>query len=181
MGTVALLERKYAGALLACAEEQKVGDDIARQIRVLAETLAQPDLQKLLANPQLGKQKKLSLLCRLNGNPEGIFHNFLALVVERRRESLLPGICHHFCLLHLESQGTREGVLETTYPPGPETVNLIATQLAEAFGLKKVLLTVHQNPDLLAGMRVTIGGRLIDASVAGRLAELKNRLLGLPL
>jgi len=178
---VALLERKYAGALLACALAQKVDGEVARRIRELDELLRRPDLRRLLADPRLGKERRLTLLLRLTGEPEGLFRNFLALVVERRREELLPAICRDFCRLHLESRGTREGELETARPLDPQEVDRLAGALARQLGVKKVLLTVRENPGLMGGIRATIGGRLFDASAAGRLDELRRRLMSLPL
>jgi len=52
------------------------------------------------------------------------------------------------------------------------------TAVLARFTGKRVLLEERTDPDVLAGVRVRVGDRLIDGSAAGRLQRLREELLG---
>jgi F-type H+-transporting ATPase subunit delta len=71
--------------------------------------------------------------------------------------------------------------VETAYPLAPEMRERILESLAKTTG-HRVAISEKTNPELLGGLRIRIGDRILDASIAGRLEQLKQRLLssGLP-
>jgi len=178
---VGVLERRYAKALLEAALERGEAESVGGKMETLAAALGEKAFRSFLADPVVPKEKKLQVLGKVLGGLEGLVGNFLKMTVRRRRESSLPLICRNFHDLYLEAQGAVEGVVETARPLDEEARLRLSEALAEKLGKKKVILEVRERPELLAGARVRVAGKLFDSSAAGRLEELRRRLLGVPL
>ncbi len=176
-----VLERRYAKALLEAALEKGEAQAVSAGVEALASALEEKKIWDFLAAPVVSKERKLEVLGKLVGGLDGLFGRFLEMVVARRREGALPLICRNFHDLHLEAQGAVEGVVETARPLSEEEVERLSRAMARALGKKKVILEVRERPELLAGARVRVAGRLYDSSAAGRLEALRRRLLGVPL
>ena len=176
-----VLERRYAKALLEASLEKGCAPQAADKVETLAAALEDKAFRRFLAAPVVSKERKLQALEKILGGLDGLVGTFLRVVVRRRRERSLPLICRNFHALYLESQGAVEGVLETARPLDPEAVDRLSRALAGRLGMKKVILEVREKPELLAGARVRVAGKLFDSSAAGRLEELRRRLLGVPL
>ncbi len=176
-----VLERRYAKALLEAALEKGEVREVGEKMETLAAALRDKGFRDFLSAPVVSKEKKLQALAKVTGGTEGLFGTFLRVVAGRRREGALPLICRNFHDLYLESQGAVEGLVETARPLSGEAVERLSRAMAEKLGKKKVILEVRERPELLAGARVRVAGRLYDSSAAGRLESLKRRLLGVPL
>ena len=176
-----VLERRYAKALLEAALEKGRAEEVGGRMETLSKALEDSAFRNFLSSPVVSQEKKLQVLEKILGGLDGIFGNFLQVVVSRGREESLPLICRNFHDLHLEARGAVEGLVETARPLSEEEVERLSRAMAEKLGKKEVILEVREKPELLAGARVRVAGRLYDSSAAGRLEALKRRLLGVPL
>ena len=57
------------------------------------------------------------------------------------------------------------------------TPRMIAAQLSRAFG-KQVIPHIQVNPQILGGVVVRVGDRVMDGSVRRRMATLRSRIMG---
>jgi len=76
--------------------------------------------------------------------------------------------------------GSGGGGGEAARPGGGGEVGRLAARLGARFG-KTGHLDNRGRPDLVGGFRVTVGSAMIDATVQGRLEDLRDRLLTVPL
>jgi F-type H+-transporting ATPase subunit delta len=76
----------------------------------------------------------------------------------------------------LEREGVVEGVLECPRPLDASELESLATSLGARLG-KRVSLSARLNPDLVGGVRVFVGARMLDRSVQGRLEGLRRKML----
>ena len=65
--------------------------------------------------------------------------------------------------------------ITTAVKLAPRDRDRVAIQLSERLG-KTVTMRVEVDPSILGGLKVQYGDRLIDASVATRLQQLRRRL-----
>jgi F-type H+-transporting ATPase subunit delta len=79
----------------------------------------------------------------------------------------------------LAAKNTVEGRLETARPIAEGEVRELAAAAGRAVG-KEVRLTVVENPDLVGGVRLTVGHRMFDGSMAASLEGLRRKLLAAP-
>ncbi|MBX6350912.1 MAG: ATP synthase F1 subunit delta [Clostridia bacterium] len=171
--------RPYAEALFAIAAER--GDrEVAEWDERLSATVARLEasgLWQAAKNPTLPKDVRRAVLLRAAGeNVPKEIASFLLLLVERRRVAELPEIARRFHELRRRRSGEVEAVVETAIPPDArlrEELERAAVRLAGGEG-RPLRLEVRHVPELVGGVRLAIGDRVYDASVAGRLERLRG-------
>jgi len=176
------LARRYAEALYDQLEGPGEIERALRALSVLGELWQKaPQVHKLLLAPSISVEERVQMAGRLaGGEVPGAVLDLLRLILERRRQSLLP-------LLHEALRQTRDehqGVLRvvvTTAQPLDEEQRAEARQLAERLAGRKVELEEEVDPGLLGGLRLRVGDRLLDASLRAQLHRLIEELVSLPI
>jgi F-type H+-transporting ATPase subunit delta len=97
------------------------------------------------------------------------------LLVKRGRIEQLPRVAAEFARRDDERNGLIHATATSAAPLGAEEVRAIAARLEQLTGAR-VALETNVDPDILGGVVVRIGDRLIDGSVRGRLERLRNQL-----
>ncbi len=102
--------------------------------------------------------------------------NLLVLLLENNRVKLLPSIVEEYSRLVDEKENVLRGKLYSPYPLEPELVKEIETVLSEKFK-KKVVLTIIEDKSLLAGIKLSLNGTVIDGTLRKQLEIIKENLL----
>jgi F-type H+-transporting ATPase subunit delta len=102
--------------------------------------------------------------------------NLVGLLVGRRRVSLLPAIAAEYGRLLDRQRGVAAALVTSAAPLTTEETDAIAARISVMTG-STVSLRTAVDPDLIGGVTVRIGDRLIDASVRGRLERLRDRIV----
>jgi F-type H+-transporting ATPase subunit delta len=76
-----------------------------------------------------------------------------------------------------DAQGSLVAVVQTAAPLSAKQASALADRLESAYG-RKIALNQVVEPDLVAGVRITIGDDVIDGTVRARLDDLRLRLAG---
>jgi F-type H+-transporting ATPase subunit delta len=172
--------RRYARALLDVAQQgdpAAVREDL-RGVRALLERHA--ELAEALAHPALPAAKKRGLLrAALEQKLQAPVLRLLELLVERGRIDLLGAIESAYAALWNAQRGVAAAEVVSAAPLGAEEQRALQAALERASGLR-VELTAREDPALLGGLLVRVGGRSYDGSVRGRLRALRARLSGGP-
>jgi F-type H+-transporting ATPase subunit delta len=101
---------------------------------------------------------------------------FIQKVVLNRRQMLLPQIAVEYGNLVDETSGRIHAQVTLSREASDADHKTIAAQLSRAFA-KTVVPHVSVNPDLLGGVVVRVGDRVMDGSVRKRLKTLKARIV----
>lgn len=172
------ITRRYAKALFELANEKNQFTKVTQDLNTIQEVCLQSkDFTRVLDSPVIpekGKKQVISQLFRERLHP--LSFNFLELLLEKNRESLLPGIIEHFKKLADESQGIIRGDLRTAYPLDEEQMNSLKKRLDRITG-KNVLLHQNINPELLGGFMVRINDTVIDTSIRNQLLKMRENLI----
>ena len=99
------------------------------------------------------------------------------MLVANKRLALLPEIARQFEQLKLEAEQSVDADIVSAYPLSDAQVADIGTQLQKRFG-RQVRAQVTVDPDLMGGVRITVGDVVIDASVRGKLHAMAVELKG---
>jgi F-type H+-transporting ATPase subunit delta len=172
------LAQRYASALADVAIARGIAPQIKKELAAFEGLLGESaDLVNFLASPAIARPNKQAviekLVERLGASPA--LRNFLLVVVENRRASLLPHIREAFDAL----LNTRLGVAEAQVTSVEE---LSAAQKAELTGVlerltgKRIEARYALDLALLGGARVRIGSTIYDGSVREQLDRLRARL-----
>ena len=134
------------------------------------------ELSRLIINPDVDPPDKVGILQRLlKGSQPELLQAFLLMVIERGRAEFLPEIADAF---HAEVDSDR-GRLQVTVRsarPLPEESVTRLRKLLEGREHKQILLHTETAPELIGGVQVVMGHRVIDGSIRRQLLELQERL-----
>lgn len=170
-------ERMYARALFKAAQEagrlEQVQADLGMFVGALEAT---PELQAFLENPQIDPPAKSALLGDLTEGGEEIVRNFLRLIADKGRAGSAAGIRDEFETLVDRSQGRIAVELTTAYELSDDEAASIVSRIEEASG-RAVEATRTVDPDLVGGLILQVGSLRVDASVRGRIAQLRRTLV----
>jgi F-type H+-transporting ATPase subunit delta len=168
--------RRYAEAAFDLAVADRNVEDWRGELDNAAATLADPRLQRVLANPALPAANRESVAREALGGRIGPgCWNLVRLLIHRDRVELLPRIAEEFRRLDDRRQGISNATATTAEPLGDAEREALVGRL-EALTGGRVRLTTRVDPAILGGVVVRIGDRLIDGSVRGRLERLRARL-----
>jgi F-type H+-transporting ATPase subunit delta len=101
--------------------------------------------------------------------------NFIRVLVEAERVSLLPQIAAMFETVKNDAEATAKATIETAFELTDAQVAELRAALERRFG-RKIEATVTLNPALIGGARVTVGDAVLDGSVQARLAAMSAQL-----
>jgi F-type H+-transporting ATPase subunit delta len=99
----------------------------------------------------------------------------LTVLAANQRLALLPAIVAEFAAQMRAHRGEMVAEVATATKLDAATEQALVASLTKYTG-KKVVLAVSQKPEILGGLKIRLGGVMIDASVAGKLMRLKDKL-----
>jgi F-type H+-transporting ATPase subunit delta len=88
----------------------------------------------------------------------------------------LPSIEHHFHELKNAHEKTADAEVTSAFPMSDSQLSSLIAVLEKKFG-RKLNPTVSVDPQLIGGVRVTVGDRVLDQSVSARLERMHKALL----
>ena len=173
----AAISRRWAKALIELAAEAGKVEVIAKQIMELAVAVRGSDeLAELMRNPAL-EARRAPVFTQLlaASDADELLRRFVAHLIVKGRLPALPAIADATERAADEHLGqTRGEVVSASSLSQAELASLTST-LSASIG-KKVILEASVDERLIIGLRVQLGSKLIDHSVAGRLERIGRAL-----
>src|SRR5258708_7686946 len=176
MAELTTIARPYAEAAFALARDSNALPVWSQMLRLASGVVADPKVAQALDNPALDSAAKESLLLSICGDkltPEG--RNFLRVLIEADRITLLPEIQAMFDVLKDSADGVAKAAIETAFPFDGNELAELTSSLEKRFG-RKIEATVEVKPELIGGARVTVGDTVIDGSVQEQLRAMAAQL-----
>lgn len=176
MAEPATIARPYAEAAFEIARDAQALPAWSDMLRFAATIVRDPRVAEALDNPRLDAAAKESLLLSIGGDRfNAQARNFIHVLVEGERVSLLPQIAEMFETLKNEAEATATATIESAIELSDAQVAELKAALEKRFG-RKIETTVTVNPDLIGGARVTVGDAVLDGSVQAKLAAMHTQL-----
>ncbi|BCX88412.1 F-type H+-transporting ATPase subunit delta [Methylomarinovum tepidoasis] len=170
------LARPYAEAAFKHALESGRLEQWSKMLAFLAAALSDPELVALAQNPKIGKERFLQILLDIGkGYLDAEGQNFVKLLVHNDRITLAPQIHELFERYRAEHEGIVDVEVRTAYPLEAEDQAKLTRALEKALG-RKIRLQLAEDRDLIGGVVIRAGDKVIDGSVRGRLERLAKRL-----
>jgi F-type H+-transporting ATPase subunit delta len=143
----------------------------------LVQDPAQNNAARLLAHGDIPRSKRKAAIVRaMSGKAEEMFINFLLVLDKHGRLHILRPVAAMYREVRDEYH-RRVRVVVRTAEPLPNDQKAALTTLAETFLKLQPVLVEVIDPELLGGIQVQVGDKLIDLSVRGRLDAIKNQLI----
>jgi F-type H+-transporting ATPase subunit delta len=167
--------RRYAEAAFQLATRDGSIESWRRELEQAAAT-ADGQLMDVLANPALPLDERLAAADRVFADLSQQVRNIIFLLVRRRRIEQLPRVAAEFIRLDERRQGITHATATSALPLTDLEVKALTARLEQMTG-GRVALETDVDEDLLGGLIVRVGDRLIDGSVRGRLERLRQQLV----
>jgi len=170
------LARRYSQALFEIASESGL-DQIDADLRELTRTVEEnQEVKDTLLHPHISLSDKKSIMDKLMGEDFGdITRRFLYLLIDRRRANILPFVQREFTKLADEARQVVEAKVVSA-------IDLSAAQLEElkkAIGRmtgKEVRIVSEVRAELIGGVLIQIGDRVMDGTIAHALEKMRLNL-----
>lgn len=169
--------RRYAAAVFQLAQEAQSGDRIGADLQVMTSALYDNETTKrFYLSPIVDRSEKERVLASaFEGRASEIALHTVLLLVRKRREALLPEIARQYEVLQRQARGAEPLTITSAKALSPQEVQAMVARLEAHYG-KKFDVQHNVDPALIGGVRIGMGDRRIDGSVAGRLEELTRTL-----
>jgi len=176
MAELATIARPYAEAAFQLARDQQSLAAWSQMLQLAASIVADERVAKALDNPRLDSGAKESLLLSIGGDRfDEPARNFIRVLVQSERVTLLPQIAAMFETLKNDAEATAKATIESAFELDAAQLSAMTAALEKRFG-RKIETTVTVNPELIGGARVTVGDSVLDGSVQAKLAAMHAQL-----
>jgi F-type H+-transporting ATPase subunit delta len=168
--------RPYAQA--AFEEAQKMGDlkGWSEMLISLSNVVSHPEVSAVVTNPRVLKPQIDKLMDGfLDSNAKSQQRNFVRVLVDNQRLLLLPEIVAIFEALRAEAEKTVNVVVDSAFELSAAQQEKIITKLKARMG-REIKLVCKINKELLGGVVIRAGDKVIDGSARTRLGEMANAL-----
>ena len=178
--------RRYAAALFAAATKADAVDQVESDLGLVSfvlfgaermtTTVKQP-LWEMLISPVIAPAKKRDILSDIfKGKISDITLSYLDLCVDKRREEVIKETQSEYVALANEARGIVEVEVTGAVELSTDQEARLISKLFQTTG-KQVRLAKKIDPSLIGGLLVRMGDKIIDGSISGQLATLRERLL----
>jgi F-type H+-transporting ATPase subunit delta len=179
-GVSALAER-YAAALFEIAEERRVLDEVASDLRQLGTMLAASiDLMRLVRSPALSRleQGRAVAALALRAELSPLVRDFLAVVAKNRRLFAVPAMIEAFLAKLAERRGEVIATVTAAQPLNETQVEALNEHLRRTVA-RRVSVETRVDPGLIGGLIVKVGSWMVDGSIESKLRRLELAMKGI--
>jgi F-type H+-transporting ATPase subunit delta len=169
--------RRYAEAAFQLAVSGGTVDAWQRDLVLVAGLARDERVVRAVDSPAVPFGERRKIVEQMLGtkvSPQ--MRNLVLLLAKRSRFAILPDVSAEYDALVRESRGIVAAQVTTPSPLSDKELALVRARVEQLAGAK-VELTTATDPKLIGGLTIRIGDKLIDASVQGRLARLRGRLV----
>ena len=178
MATVA---GRYAAALFDLANEQGQLREIEQDVLSLQTMLdGSEDFRRLVRSPVLSSDNQSRALAAVaeKASLGPLTINFLKLVARNRRLFVLQDMIKNFRLLAARHRGEVTADVTSAHALTDAQMTALKDTLRASIGGKDIQVNSRVDPNLLGGLIVKVGSRMIDSSLRTRLNNLKIAMKG---
>jgi F-type H+-transporting ATPase subunit delta len=178
------IARPYAQAVFDLAHEAGELAAWSESLDAAAQLSADGQIADYLSDPAFSNEQRLEFLTGLfasakatvlaGSNKKGT--NFLKLLIENRRVSVLAEIGEHFAALKADVEGTVDVLVTSASSLSAAQQKEISTMLTKRLG-REVRIETEIDENLIGGAVIKAGDVVIDGSLRARLDGLSNALI----
>ncbi|MEO1190872.1 MAG: F0F1 ATP synthase subunit delta [Pseudomonadota bacterium] len=171
---------RYALALLELADEQKALDAVAEDLRGLRGLMAESDdLVSLLRSPLFSREQQEKALAAImdKAGIGDLTRKFVLVVARNRRLFALADMIGAYLSELARRRGEVTAHVVSAQPLSDGQVETLTESLRGSVG-KNVKVETAVDADLLGGLVVRVGSRMVDASLKTKLMKLQQAMKG---
>ncbi len=174
-----LVSTTYGEALFELASESGREEEFLDEVETLKQLLDEnPDFGRLMNHPKILKEEKLKVLEEVfSGRISRELLGFLHLVVTKDRYGEIDAILNFFVDKVKQHKGIGIAYVATAVSLNEAQKKEIENKLLSTTPFHRMEMHYQVEEDLIGGMVIRIGDRVVDSSVKNKLFELQRDLL----
>ena len=166
----------YSRSLFEVAKENDELDEVQEQLGQFADAIdGSRELQVFFFSPYFSSAEKKDGVDKVVDGGNEYFVNFLKLIAERHRMPALFRMRRAFDGLWREENKLLEVRITSAVDLDEELVKTIGRRIEEQTG-QRIDLDANVDPDVIGGLVLRVGNKVMDASVRGRLERLRKEV-----
>lgn len=172
------LARRYANSLFELAAEASLLDKVDLDLHEVTKMLVQNNELKLFLNhPNIQPADKKEVMGKiLDGNVSDLCRRFIFLLIDHHRQYALETVRQEFSALANEARGIAVAKVTSAARLSSDQKEKLRRTVEKSTG-KSVRIISAVDPDLIGGVMVQVGDRLMDGTVLTALSKLRKELL----
>ena len=175
-----LVSDRYASALYDLAAEKKLVDPVLGDLSNLKNILNEnKELRLVIKSPLISSSDKLNifetLLKKINANE--LTSTFVKVIEKNKRFSNLASIITQFMNINSQKRGDVLADITSADELNDDQKNNITNQLKSILG-DKLSLSFDVDKNIMGGLIVKVGSKMIDTSLANKINKLKIAMKG---
>ena len=176
MAEPSTVARPYAEAAFQLAEAANALGKWSEMLGGLALVAGDARVQSAVSDPNLSDEQVAGIfIAVLAGRLSAEAENFVRVLAHNNRLELLPRIHEQFEALKNEREGVVEAEVQSAFELTDAQIADLVQRLEKRTG-RKVRTEVRINQDLIGGVRVILGDKVIDGSARAQLGALETAL-----
>lgn len=172
-----LVSRTYSEALFEVALENDKIDAYCDELKFVADCFKEyPEFYEVYVTPKINKdERKETLNTVFTDKVSKEVLNFVKILLDKKRGEFIFDIAKDFNEMVNAHKGIQDGIVESVIPMTEEELQKLSDKLQGLTG-SKVNLTNVVNEDILGGILVRVGDRVIDGTFKNKLNNIRENL-----
>ena len=174
------LAGRYATALFELAEEQNALDLVAEDVRTLAALIdGNDELARMVRSPVISRSAQGAAMDAIlaSAGASNLTRKFVGLTSANRRLFVLMDIINGYLMILAGRRGELTADVTSAQQLNDKQAQDLLDVLKRSVG-GNVSLNTKVDPDLLGGLIVMIGSRMVDSSLNTKLQQLRLAMRG---
>ena len=174
-----LISKTYGEALFELAVEEEKTDAMLEEIEGIKQILLEnQDYLKFLNHPRISVEEKVTATENIFvGKIDKQLVGFLGIIIQKGRCDSLIDILQYFLDRVKEFKGIGVAYVTTPYELKEDKKEAICKKLLATTSYKEMEMHYDVKKELLGGMQIRIGDRVVDSSIQTKLNQLQKDLL----
>lgn len=171
---MAIVEKRYAQALLNCSKSDKDNEMFEQGLNSMASLFnSNMQFKKILLDPRIGNDVKLNIIKEIfPEHQNNVFISFVNLLLDKNRINIIDGISDEYAKLNSVLNNELNMKIVSAKELNEDEINNLTLKYKNMYNADKVKYNVEVDKELLGGIKVVIGNKIYDGSLKTQLRRM---------
>ena len=175
---LSIIADRYALAFMNLAQQQDLYDKFDSDLDLVKQTVnANKDLKDFFEHPLIQANDKKEVVETIFKEHVSVYTmNLIKLLIDKNRIFILAILADHYKALLNKKRNISTAQIITAIEIDEETKNRVKEKLQKVFS-KTIEVETHIDREIIAGMIVKVGDKIIDGSIKTKFENMKKQVV----